>query len=128
MIERLNPETAPRPASNYVQAVRHANSGKRLVISGQVGLSASGVLAQGLEAQLRQCWANLYAVLEGAGFAREHLVKSVIYVTVPDAVGLSRKIRDEATGGLPHASTYLQVVGLASADFLCEIEGEAVME
>jgi 2-iminobutanoate/2-iminopropanoate deaminase len=128
MIERLNPDAAPKPASNYVQAIRHQRSGKRLVISGQVGISVDGKVAQGLEAQLRQSWANLFAVLHGAGFAKEHLVKTVIYVTLPDSVALSRKMRDEATGGIPHASTYLQISGLASPDFLCEIEGEAVME
>ncbi len=128
MIERLNPVGAPRPASNYVQAVRHDAGGKRLVISGQVGVTPDGQVLDGMEAQLRQCWANLFAVLKGAGFAKEHLVKTVIYVTLPGQTALSRRIRDEAMEGLLTASTYIQCAGLAAPDLLCEIEGEAVMD
>lgn len=128
MITRLNPEGAPKPASNYAQAVLHAASAQRLVISGQVGITTDGKLLEGMEAQLRQCWANLFAVIKAAGFEKKHLVKTVIYVTQPGQVALSRRIRDEALEGLMTASTYIQCAGLASPDLLCEIEGEAVMD
>jgi 2-iminobutanoate/2-iminopropanoate deaminase len=126
MIERLNPAGAPKPASNYAQAVAHSANARRLVISGQVGVSNDGKVAEGLEAQLRQCWANLFAVMEGAGFHKRQLVKTVIYVTEPGQVSLSRKVRDEMLEGLLIASTFVQVSGLASPDFKAEIEGEAV--
>ena len=128
MITRLNPEGAPKPASNYAQAVLHAADAQRLVISGQVGITTDGMLLEGMEAQLRQCWTNLFAVMKAAGFEKKHLVKTVIYVTKPGQVALSRRIRDEALEGLLAASTYIQCVGLASSEFLCEIEGEAVMD
>lgn len=126
MITRINPPNAPKPASNYVQAIVHDAGAKRLVISGQVGVTADGKMVEGLEEQLRQCWRNLFAVLEGCGFTKEQLVKTVIYVAVPDGVATSRKVRDEMLGGLQVTSTYLQVAGLASPAFLCEIEGEAI--
>jgi enamine deaminase RidA (YjgF/YER057c/UK114 family) len=126
VIERINPPNAPKPASNYVQAIVHDAGAKRLVISGQVGVTLDGKVVEGLEAQLRQCWSNLFAVLEGCGFSKEQLVKTTIFVTVPDAVDTSRKVRDEMLGGLAVTSTYLQVTGLASPALLCEIEGEAV--
>jgi enamine deaminase RidA (YjgF/YER057c/UK114 family) len=128
MIERINPPNAPKPASNYAQAIVHDARAKRLVISGQVGVTVEGKVVDGLEEQLRQCWRNLFAVLEGCGFSREQLVRTVIYVTVPDGVATSRKVRDEMLGGLQVTSTYLQVAGLASPAFLCEIEGEAVSD
>lgn len=128
MIERLNPGTVPQPASAYVQAVAHSANARRLVISGQIGMTANGKLLDGMEAQLRQCWANLFAVMKAAGFEKRHLVKSVIYVTAPGVIGLSRKLRDEAMGGHTSASTYVQVAGLASPEILCEVEGEAVLE
>jgi 2-iminobutanoate/2-iminopropanoate deaminase len=128
MIERLNPEGAPKPASNYAQAVIHAGRARRIVVSGQVGITLDGRIVQGMEEQLRQCWRNLFAVLEASGFARDDLVKTVIYVTEAGQTALSRKVRDEMLGGLLVASTYVQVAGLAAADFLCEIEGEAVRE
>jgi enamine deaminase RidA (YjgF/YER057c/UK114 family) len=127
MIERLNPEGAPRPASNYAQAVRHDANSKRLIISGQIGVGMDGKMAKGMEDQLRLCWQNLFAVLEGAGFTKAHLVKTVIYVTEPGQIALSRRLRDEAMAGLATASTYIQVAGLATPEVLAEIEGEAVM-
>lgn len=126
MIERINPPGAPKPASNYAQAIVHGAAAKRLVISGQVGMTSDGRIVEGLEPQLRQCWRNLFAVAEGCGFNKEQLVRTVIYVTVPDAVSISRKVRDEMLEGLAVTSTYLQVAGLASPALLCEIEGEAV--
>lgn len=128
MIQRLNPDTAPKPASAYVQAVLHSAGAKRLVISGQVGVTVDGKLLDGMEAQLRQCWVNLFAVMKAAGFEKRHLVKSVIYVTRPGQIALSRRLRDEAMEGHLSASTYLEIAGLAAPELLCEIEGEAVLE
>ncbi len=128
MIERLNPDTVPKPASAYVQAVLHSAGARRLVISGQVGITAEGKLLDGMEAQLRQCWINLFAVMKAAGFDKRHLVKSVIYVTKPGQIALSRRLRDEAMEGHLSASTYLEIAGLAAPELLCEIEGEAVLE
>ena len=128
MIQRLNPDTVPKPASAYVQAVVHSASARRLVISGQIGMTAEGKLLDGMEAQLRQCWVNLFAVMKAAGFEKRHLVKSVIYVTKPGQIALSRRLRDEAMDGHLSASTYLEIAGLAAPELLCEIEGEAVLE
>ncbi len=126
MIERINPAGAPKPASNYVQAIVHDAGAKRVVVSGQVGITVDGMIVEGLEEQLRQCWHNLFAVLEGCGFRRDQLVKTTIFVTVPDAIATSRKVRDEMLAGVAVTSTYLQVAGLAAPALLCEIEGEAV--
>ena len=128
MIQRLNPDNVPKPASAYAQAVLHSANAKRLVISGQVGVTLEGRLMDGMEAQLRQCWVNLLAVMKAAGFEKRHLVKTVIYVTQPAQISLSRRLRDEAMDGLLAASTYIQVPGLATPEILCEIEGEAVLE
>ena len=128
MSEQLNPEGVVKPASNYVQAVIHSVNARRLLISGQVGVTADGKVLDGMEAQLRQSWANLLAVLKAAGFEKKHLVKTVIYVTEPGQVALSRRIRDEALEGVLTASTYIQCAGLASPSFLCEVEGEAVQD
>ncbi|MBL8789459.1 MAG: RidA family protein [Rhizobiales bacterium] len=128
MIQRLNPDTVPKPASAYDQAILHTGNARRLVISGQVGMTTDGKVLDGLEAQLRQCWLNLFAVMKAAGFEKRCLVKSVIYVTQPGQIALSRRIRDEMMEGHTSASTYLEIAGLASPQFLCEIEGEAVLE
>jgi enamine deaminase RidA (YjgF/YER057c/UK114 family) len=81
---------------------------------------------EGLEAQARQTWANIFAVLAYAGFDKAHIVKVTTFCTQPGQVAVTRKVRDEMLGGLAVASTYLEVAGLASPAFLIEIEAEAV--
>jgi enamine deaminase RidA (YjgF/YER057c/UK114 family) len=128
MIERINPPTVAKPASNYAQAVRHDGGAKRLVISGQIGVRPDGSVVEGLEGQARQTWANILAVLTHAGFEPRHLVKVTTFCTQPGQVAVARKAREEALGDLAVASTYLEVAGLASPAFLIEIEAEAVRE
>ncbi|HEX2727452.1 MAG TPA: RidA family protein [Beijerinckiaceae bacterium] len=124
----LNPPTITPPSSRYSHGVAHDLHGRRLVISGQVGLRPDGTLADGLEAQLEQCWDNLIAVLRSADMDVADLVKVTIFVTVPEAIAISRQVRERKLGGHAPASTFLQVAGLARADFLAEIEAEAVKE
>jgi 2-iminobutanoate/2-iminopropanoate deaminase len=124
----LNPPAIAAPSSQYSHGVEHGVGGRRLVISGQVALRPDGTLAEGIEAQLGQCWDNLIAVLHEAGMEVTDLVKATIFVTVPDAIAASRRIREEKLKGHAPAATFLQVAGLARPDFLAEIEGEAVRE
>ncbi len=124
----LNPDDIVKPASNYVQAVVHAATAERIVISGQLGLRPDGTLEDGLEAQMERAWSNLIGVMAAAGFAREQLIRATIYVTVPGQVELYRKVRDRALDGHRCANTYLEISGLAAPEFLVEIEGEAVRE
>jgi 2-iminobutanoate/2-iminopropanoate deaminase len=124
----LNPPAIAAPSSRYSHGVEHGVIGRRLVISGQVALRPDGTLAEGIEAQLGQCWDNLIAVLQEAGMEVTDLVKATIFVTVPDAIAASRRIREEKLKGHAPAATFLQVAGLARPDFLAEVEGEAVRE
>ena len=124
----LNPASVAAPSSQYSHGVEHHLRGRRLVISGQVALRKDGTLAEGLEAQLSQCWDNLIEVLREAGMDVTDLVKATIFVTVPNAIAISRRVREEKLKGHAPASTFLQVAGLARPDFLAEIEGEAVKE
>lgn len=124
----INPADIARPASNYAQGVLHSAGGRRLVISGQVGVRPDGTVEQGFEAQMERAWSNLLGVLKEAGFDKRDLVKATVFVTQPGRVTLFRTIRDRMLEGHTCAFTYLQVAGLASADFLVEIEGEAVKE
>ncbi len=124
----LNPPTVIAPASRYSQAAEHGTGGRRLVISGQIGMRPDGSLAEGLEAQMEVAWDNLIAILHDAGMTVNDLVKVTVYVTVPGSVGPFRIVRDRKLAGHAPACTYLEVAGLARPDFLAEIEGEAVRE
>jgi 2-iminobutanoate/2-iminopropanoate deaminase len=127
MIERINPPTVVKPGSNYVQAVVHPGGAKRIVISGQIGVRLDGTVVEGVEAQARQTWANIFAILAHAGFEKSHLIRATTYCTRPGQVAIMRRVRDEALDGVVLASTYLEVSGLASPAFLVEIEAEAVL-
>ena len=124
----LNPATIAPPSSQYSHGVEHGRQGRRLVIAGQVGVRKDGTVAEGLEAQLAQCWDNLIEVLRAAGMEASDLVKVTIFVTVPDAIAISRRVREQKLGGHAPAATFLQVAGLARPEFLAEIEGEAIKE
>jgi len=124
----LNPVSVAAPNSQYSHGVEHSARGRRLLISGQVGLRQDGTLAEGVEAQLGQCWDNLIEVLRAAGMEVTDLVKVTIFVTVPNAIALSRRVREQKLDGHAPAATFVQVAGLARPDFLAEIEGEAVRE
>ena len=124
----LNPETVVRPASSYAQAVVHAAAAERIVVSGQLGLLPDGSLAGDLEAQMRQAWANVFAVMRAGGFAPTDLIRATIYVTEPGQVALYRRVRDEMLDGHLCANTYLEISALAAPEFQVEIEAEAVRE
>ena len=124
----LDPETVVKPASNYAQGVVHGAGAERIVISGQLGLRPDGTLEVGLEAQMERAWSNVFAVMAAGGFAREHLLRATIYVTVAGQVAVYRKIRDRMLQGHRCANTYLEISALAAPEFLVEIEAEAVKE
>ena len=127
-MQLLNPENIVKPASNYVQAVVHAAAARRVVVSGQLGLRPDGSLEDGLEAQMERAWANVFGVIQAAGFARTDLIRATIYVTVPGSVSLYRAIRDRMLDGHRCANTYLEISALAAPEFLVEIEAEAISE
>ena len=127
MARQINPANFPKPASNYSQGVVHKAGAERLVISGQVGVSSDGKAVAGLEAQMKQAFANFVSVLTTAGFEAKHVVKVTIYVTTPALMEFRRE-REKVLAGHSPAATYVQVAALASPDYMVEIEGEAVKE
>lgn len=126
MIRPINPDAVVKPASKYAQAVIHSANAERIVVSGQLGLRPDGTLEDGLEAQMERAWGNVFAIMASAGFEKRQLVKATVFVTVPDAVAVYRKVRDRVMDGHICANTYLQISALAAPQFLVEIEGEAV--
>ncbi len=125
MVKRINPPEFPKPASNYSHGIVHAAGAERLILSGQVGVTGDGKPVAGVEAQMRQAWANFLTVLKAAGFTPADVVKVTVYVTQPALMEFRRE-REKALAGNAPAATYVQVAGLADPAYLVEIEGEAV--
>lgn len=125
MPRHINPATHAAPASNYSQGVVHKAGAERLVISGQVGVLKDGTAVKGMAAQCKQACTNFLSVLADAGFLPSDVVKVTVFVTQP-ALKEFRTSREEALKGHAPAATYVEIKGLASPDYLVEIEGEAV--
>lgn len=132
MVVFLNPDGVPRPnpASYYSQVAIHGlgGGGRRLVMSGQVGLKPDGSVAADLEGQMDVAWDNLIAAIRGAGMDIANIVKVTIYITVTGAMAKAREVRLRKLAGHSPPFTYVEVAALALPDFLFEIEAEAVEE
>jgi len=124
----FNPRRIVQPASRYSQGVVHSARARRLLISGQVGIRPDGSVPETLEEQMDVAWDNLIEVLREGGMTVADLVKVTAFATVPGSAGLWRKMRASKLGQAAPASTYLEVAGLASREWLFEVEGEAVSE
>lgn len=124
----VQPAETYKPASHYAQGIVHSLNGERLVIAGQLGIRPDGVLEEGLEAQSERAWRNVLGVMRAAGFDTSHLVKAVIYCTVPGSVVTYRETRDRVLEGHLCACTYIEISGLAAKEHLVEIEAEAIKE
>jgi enamine deaminase RidA (YjgF/YER057c/UK114 family) len=130
VVRRHDPSTVHAPGGRYSHVSVHplGDGLKRVVISGQVGMRPDGSMAEGLEAQADQAWANLVACLASEDLAVDDLVKVTILCPVPgrDSLLAIRDARARALGDLAPSSTYVTVAGLASDAYLVEIEAEAV--
>ena len=122
----LNPQNIANPASNYSHGVVIPAAANRLLIAGQIGVNPDGKVAEGLDAQMRRCWTNIFAILAEAGMTKKDLVKITVYVTQSGVTTQYRKLRDEMLEGHAPAATYLVIKELASPELLVEIEAEAV--
>jgi enamine deaminase RidA (YjgF/YER057c/UK114 family) len=118
----LNPAAVHPPFSAYSHAVETKAGARWLSVSGQVGVGQDGKTAQGFPAQCEQAWKNLLAILREAGMGPGDIVKVNSFLTRPSDVADSRKIRERVLGTARPASTLLIVAGLASPDWMVEIE------
>jgi 2-iminobutanoate/2-iminopropanoate deaminase len=128
MPRAITPRTIAPPASRYAHGVVHSARARRLVTAGQVGMTIDGSLPEGFSAQFEQAWDNIEAILSEAGMTTTDLIRITVYSAVRGAVTTYRTVRDRRLGGHLVAATYLEVAGLASPDYLVEIEAEAVCE
>jgi 2-iminobutanoate/2-iminopropanoate deaminase len=90
-----------------------------LYVSGQVSR------ADGLEAQVADAWASAVAVVEHAGGSAADIVKLTVFTRDEAAWGHLQPLVRAAMAPPYPAATMVTVVGLASPDFLVEIEAIA---
>ena len=121
-----SPKVWEPPPNSWSQAFR---TGNHVYIAGQTGVNAKGKLVGKGDAflQARQVFRNIKALVEKAGGSMADLVKITVYVTDIRNAEAVRKARGEFMKGDPPTSTLLCVTGLASPDYLVEIEAIAVL-
>lgn len=120
-----NPDGVFPPGSRYSHAALVEGGGRRLVVSGQVGLTPDGHLDGDPEEQMRQALANLGGILSAHGMGPGNVAKITVFLTDRELVPLWREARDAFFDGHAPASTLLVVAGLADPRFLVEVEAEA---
>lgn len=126
---RLNPKNAPAPITPYFSQGAKAPLGQIVFVSGQVALDANGKLVgkDDVIAQFEQAMRNVIAVLAEAGATLEHVVKQSVYLVRPEHFGLVVDVRTRYFGKTRPASSTFIISGLARAEFLVEVEVEAVI-
>jgi 2-iminobutanoate/2-iminopropanoate deaminase len=119
--QHINPDTLSR-SRGYSQVVK---VGDTAYIAGQVSAGADGnVVGKGDP----EAWRNIEAAVKAAGGTLQNVVKTTTYVTNIQYAAAVRKVRDEVfQSSNPPTSTLLVVAGLASPDYMVEIEAVAVV-
>ena len=125
MHTQLNPPGVPAPAGAYSQGIEVKPNARWLYISGQIGVSPDGKVAKGAAAQAEAAWSNIANMLNAAGMGMNDLVKITTFVCNAADIPAVRAARDKFIAGAQPASTLIVVAGLASKDWLIEIEAVA---
>ena len=125
MLKHHNPSTVAAPFSRYSHGVEAPAGARWLHISGQVGVTREGKVLDGPEAQIEQAWRNVLSVLEEAGMGPRDLVKVTTFLINRADLPTARTVRERMLHGAEPASTLLFVAGLASPEWLVEIEAIA---
>lgn len=110
--------SAPPVAGPYSPAVR---AGDWIVMAGQIGIDAGGVMADGVEAQTRQILANIAAVLGDAGASWADVAKTTIFLTDLGNFQTVNALYSEAIGSHRPARSTVGVAALP-AGAVVEIE------
>ena len=109
-IEPVPTPSAPGTNLPYSPAVR---AGDWIVMAGQIGLDpATGTLAEGVEAQIRQVMANIVAVLGDCGAALTDVAKATVFLTDMSDFPVLNEVYSAAFAGHRPARTTIGVSAL----------------
>ena len=122
LINPPSPRAGKAPFSQGVQV------GETLYVSGQIAQDADGqIVGVGdMDAQARQVFANIEAVLAEAGATLEDVVKITTYITDMSAYAAFSEVRAEMFPNAGMASATVAGAVLVSDDFMVEVEAIAV--
>jgi 2-iminobutanoate/2-iminopropanoate deaminase len=119
----IAPPTLAPPAANYSHAILSSGVTRLLHTSGVVPIALDGSVAESIDDQAVQVWANLSAILAEADMLVTDVVSVTTYVVVGELGALASVMaaRDRALGGHRAASTLVTVPALARPEWKMEI-------
>jgi enamine deaminase RidA (YjgF/YER057c/UK114 family) len=112
------------PFARYSHAAIVEAGSRLLFCSGQLGIAADEHVPPDAGEQADLCFANIAAILRGAGMGARDVVRINAYVTDRRHLAAYMQARDRFLGSLdpPPASTLMIVSGFARPEFLVEVE------
>jgi 2-iminobutanoate/2-iminopropanoate deaminase len=118
----FNPASVAGPFGSYSHGVELEGPARILFGAGQTGVDLDGRIGIGIEEQSRLAWRNVGAVLAGAGMDIADIVQLNMLLLHREDLPTARAVREEVLAGHRPASTLLFVAGLASPDWLIEVD------
>jgi 2-iminobutanoate/2-iminopropanoate deaminase len=121
-IARINPASMGGEPASYSNGILCKAPQATLYVAGQIGIDAKGVASADFEAQTRQTWANIAAILGEAGMTLQDIVKTTIYLVDRADYATFVKVRTGVLNGHKPASTLVYVSGLVKPEWKVEID------
>lgn len=121
----ITTDHAPAAGGHYSQAVVHAGL---VYVAGQLPMvpGAPATRLEGFEAQARQVIANVLAVLDAAGSAREEILRATVYLVGVEHWPEFNRIYGEMMGSHRPARTIVPVPALHYG-YLVEMDAVAAL-
>jgi len=113
------------PVIGYAPALEIAGATRMLFLSGQVPVSADGTVPDGIDAQTRQVWSNIFALLAQSDMTADNLVKVTVFLSDGALRTAVDTVSDDLMDGRLVAWTTI-IAGIIQDGWLLEIEAVAV--
>jgi len=122
----IHTDAAPAAVGPYSQAVRVAAGSELVFLSGQIGLepSTGDLVSENFEAQVRQAFANLEAVVQASGGSLDKIVKLTLFLTDLGKFAAANAIMAEC---IPQPFPARSTVGVSSLPKSAQFEVEAII-
>lgn len=127
-VELVHTSAAPaftlgvQPAPHPTETARPSAEPRTFYVAGGDLASADTLTDAAIEAQMRNIWLELFAVMKAAGFGKADLRSAVMYVTMGGKCRLFRRVRDQMLERLPVPSSCIQVERLEHGSGCIAIE------
>ncbi|SAI05398.1 translation-inhibition endoribonuclease [Bordetella ansorpii] len=120
----IHTDDAPAAVGPYSQAV--AATGKTVFLSGQIGLEpgTGELVSENFDAQVRQAFANMQAVITAAGGTLDSIVKLTLFLTDLSKFTAANAIMAEI---IPQPFPARSTVGVSSLPKGAQFEVEAIL-